>query len=104
MVSNGSVFVGLVFFFFFFQAEDGIRDGGNVEVAGGSDSPETVMILKPHRVSSNPRLAALKSVRLARGRRSLWKNGLAAAFLFVLFAHMFCPAYPPILWINCPPL
>ncbi len=75
-----------------------------MEVAGGSDSPETVMILKPHRVSSNPRLAASKSVKLARGRRSLWKNGPAAAFLFVLFAHMFCPAYPPILWINCPPL
>ncbi|KXR86494.1 hypothetical protein AUQ29_03805 [Escherichia coli] len=82
----------------------GKRYGGNVEVAGGSDSPETVMILKPHRVSSNPRLAASKSVKLARGRRSLWKNGSAAAFLFVLFAHMFCPAYPPILWINCPPL
>lgn len=49
-------------------------------VAGGSDSPETVMILKPHRVSPNPRLAASESVKLVRGRRSLWKNGFAAAF------------------------
>ncbi len=79
----------------------GKRYGGNVEVAGGSCQPETAGILKPHRVSSNPRLAASENVKLVRGRRSLWKNGPAAAFLFVLFAHMFCPGYPPILWINC---
>ena len=73
----------------------GKRYGGNVEVAGGSDSPETVMILKPHRVSSNPRLAASESVKLVRGRRSLWKNGPAVAFLFVLFCSLVLSGLSP---------
>lgn len=56
-----------------------------MEAAGGSCLPETVDILKPHRVSPKPRQTVSLNVRLVRGRRSLWKNGNAAAFSGVLF-------------------
>lgn len=51
-----------------------------MEAAGGSCLPETVDILKPHRVSPKPRQTVSLNVKLVRGRRSLWKSGYAAAF------------------------